>query len=116
MPEEGEIRLEVAALADGVARHYTYMADGKPIEFFAVRATDGTIRTAYNACDVCFAAKLGYTQDGDVMVCNNCGRRFPADQVGLKQGGCNPSPLPSRTSGDLVTIRTEDLTQGAKLF
>jgi len=66
--------------------------------------------------DVCFQAKLGYRQEGDVMICNNCGRRFPTDQVNEVQGGCNPSPLNRTISGDSLIILDTDLAQGLSFF
>jgi uncharacterized membrane protein len=74
------------------------------------------VRAAFNACDVCYAAKRGYTQDGDVMVCMNCGRRFPADQINVLQGGCNPAPLERAIdAGDLV-LRVDDIVRGSRYF
>jgi len=81
--EDRVIRLPVSTFADGKARHYTYMAGDRPVEFFVLRSADGTVRAAFNACDVCFQARRGYVQDGDTMVCVNCGRRFPADQINV---------------------------------
>lgn len=114
--EDGLIRLPVAAFADGQARYYTYMLDGRPLEFFVVADRGGQPRVAFNACDVCFAARKGYHQEGDVMVCNNCGRRFPLDQIGIIVGGCNPSPLRFQVEGDTLLVRVQDLATGAGLF
>jgi len=74
------------------------------------------VRAAFNACDVCFAAGMGYTQDGDVMVCNNCGRRFPADQINVLQGGCNPSPLQRSVQGNDLIIQAADIANGLGYF
>jgi hypothetical protein len=114
--DNGVIRLPAATFADNKARFYTYMNNGQPIEFFVVKGTDGQIHTAFNACDVCFPAKKGYHQEGDVMVCNNCGRRFATDQIGQVSGGCNPSPLTAKIEGDSVAIRVEDIVAGVGLF
>ncbi|MBM3187522.1 MAG: DUF2318 domain-containing protein [Chloroflexi bacterium] len=114
--EEGVVRLPVSALADGQARHYTYMNGDQPIEFFVLQSPDGTVRAAFNACDVCFPAKRGYVQDDDHMVCMNCGRRFPVDQIGLVQGGCNPAPLAGSVVADRLVIKVSDLVQGARFF
>jgi uncharacterized membrane protein len=76
------------------AKFYQYKVDGVLIEVLALRAPDGTIRTALNTCQVCYASGRGYyTQKGDVLVCNNCGNRFRASQVELIKGGCNPVPI-----------------------
>ena len=112
----GEVRLPAAAFDDSVARHFTYVHNGRPIEFFVLKSDDGTIRAAFNACDVCYGGLLGYRQDGSVMVCINCGRRFPANQINLVQGGCNPAPLARQMEGDDLVIRVADIVVGTRFF
>ena len=114
--EDGVVRLPIATFDDYKAHHYTYMHAGQPIEFFVLKSKDGVVRAAFNACDVCFASKKGYTQDGDEMICNNCGRRFPADQINVVHGGCNPSPLERSVEGDDLVIPVEDLIAGGYYF
>jgi len=64
------------------------------MEVLALKAKDRTIRTALNTCQVCYASGKGYyVQEGDVLVCQNCGNRFTADMVGKSKGGCNPVPI-----------------------
>ena len=114
--KNGLVRLPLSTIDDGAAHYFTYMNGAQPIEVFVVRGSDGQPRLAFNACDVCYRAKKGYTQERDQMVCGNCGNRFPIDQIGAVQGGCNPAPLKSAMDkGDLV-IRAEDIVAGARLF
>ena len=115
-PENGAVRLTLATFDDHEAHHYTYMHEDQPIEFFVLKSEDGTVRAAFNACDVCFDSKKGYTQDGEFMVCNNCGRRFPADQINVVHGGCNPSPLTRVVEGDSLVIQVEDIVEGEDYF
>jgi hypothetical protein len=116
LAEDGVIRLLLSTFDDYKAHYYTYMNLGRPIEFFVLKSKDGVVRAAFNACDVCFDSKKGYTQDGDHMVCNNCGRRFPADQINVVHGGCNPSPLDRVVEGDTLTIQVEDIIAGQDYF
>ncbi|MDR2445448.1 MAG: DUF2318 domain-containing protein [Spirochaetaceae bacterium] len=70
------------------------MWGGTRLEVLAVKAPDGTVRTAFNTCQVCYASGRGfYKQQGTVLVCQNCGNRFRMSQVGLRSGGCNPVPI-----------------------
>jgi hypothetical protein len=46
-----------------------------------MKSADGVIRAAYDACDVCYRERKGYHQEGDDMVCNNCGRHFPSTSI-----------------------------------
>ena len=114
--EDGVIRLPLSTFDDYKAHHYTYMNQGHPIEFFVLKSKDGVVRAAFNACDVCFASKKGYTQDGDEMICNNCGRRFPADQINVVHGGCNPSPLERTVEGDFLVIPEKSIIAGGDYF
>ena len=114
--EEGAVRFPLTTFDDYQAHYYTYMHENQPIEFFILKSKDGVVRAAFNACDVCFATKKGYRQDGDVMVCNNCGRRFPANQINIVRGGCNPSPLLRTVEGDSIAIQVEDIVSGLKYF
>lgn len=112
----GSVTIPVADVSDGKAHFYTIKAGGKDVKFFVVKSKDGVIRTALDACDVCYHAKKGYTQQGDVMVCNNCGMKFATARVMDVKGGCNPSPLPRSVDGKNVVIKESDLAAGAKYF
>ena len=46
------------------------------------------------------------------MVCNNCGKVFPSDQINVITGGCNPIPLDKTISGGQLTITTDSLHAG----
>jgi uncharacterized membrane protein len=84
------------------AKFFPYTVNGKPMEIFAVKASDGTIRTALNTCQVCYASGRGYyKQQGNVFVCQNCGNRFSLDQIELIKGGCNPVPILGADKTDL---------------
>jgi|GEM_PF-112312 len=76
------------------AKFFPYTADGVKMEVFAVKSSDGVIHTAFNTCQVCYDSGRGYyVQKGDVFVCQNCGNRFNASDIGKSKGGCNPVPL-----------------------
>jgi hypothetical protein len=97
----GELRIPKKEIT-ATARFYEYRLGNVLLEVLALRAPDGTIRVAFNTCQVCYSSGRGYyTQKGDVLVCNNCGNRFKASQVELIKGGCNPVPITR-------DLRTED--------
>ncbi|MGB2982541.1 MAG: Fe-S-containing protein [Candidatus Bipolaricaulia bacterium] len=112
----GTVRFAVAEFDDNEAHHFTYMHDGEPIEFFVLKSVDGVVRAAFNACDVCYGSKRGYTQDGDFMVCNNCGLTFPSNRINDVKGGCNPAPLEREIQGDELVISVVDLATGERFF
>jgi uncharacterized membrane protein len=102
--------------ADGQARHFEFQHGKMTIRYFIIKSSDGVIRAAFDACDVCWPAGKGYYQDGDVMVCRNCGRRFASVLVNEVQGGCNPAPLHRSLQGDQVVIRVQDILEGQRFF
>ena len=114
--KDGQARLPLSIFDDGKAHYYTLMNGDQPVEFFILESNDGVIRAAFNACDSCFASKRGYLQDGDEMVCQNCGLRFDSDQINIVRGGCNPSPLERVVDGDTLVIQEEDIIAGATYF
>jgi uncharacterized membrane protein len=113
----GIITVPVAKLADGKVRFYKFEDGGKEITFFAVKAGDGSYKTAFDACDSCYRSKKGYEQQGDKMNCNNCNQKFAINRLGPNaSGGCNPGYLPHQQNGGSVTIKASDLKDGAKYF
>ena len=113
----GTITLPVAKLADGKARFYKFVAGGKDITFFVVKAADGSIKTAFDACDACYRDRKGYEQQGDKMNCKNCNQKFAIDRLGPNAtGGCNPGYLPHKRNGKTISISVTDLKGGARYF
>lgn len=90
------------------------------MEVMAVKASDGTIRTAFNTCQVCYSSGRGYyTQQGDELKCENCGNRFHIDQVEQVTGGCNPVPIAEEyktDDGEYITISQVFLEKNKGLF
>ncbi|MHA2224691.1 MAG: DUF2318 domain-containing protein [Candidatus Hodarchaeales archaeon] len=115
--EGDKLVLSVSSL-NSVSTFYSFDSNGVDIHFFAVLGSDNEARVAYDACDVCFEEKKGYYQDGNVMVCINCGRMFSIDSIGTEnlQGGCWPSYLPMTISGDDVHITISDIESKKYLF
>jgi uncharacterized membrane protein len=55
-------------------------------------------------------------QQGNDMVCINCGLKFRTDKVNEIKGGCNPSPLKRTIQGDKMIITQQDVLTGQKYF
>jgi uncharacterized membrane protein len=101
------------------ATFYPVDIEGTRIEVLAVKAPDGTIRTAFNTCQVCYASGRGYyKQQGTVLVCQNCGNRFRMSQVEVRSGGCNPVPISSanKTVTDTTITISKNLLKEAKVL
>lgn len=111
-----KVTYPVSLFDDNKARHYVYKGNDVTIKYFILKSSDGIIRAAFDACDVCWPAGKGYYQDGDFMVCRNCGRRFASVLVNVVQGGCNPAPLKRRIEGDQLVIHINDILEGKQYF
>ena len=112
----GDVTIALADVADGKAHFYTYDAGGTQVKYFVLKSSDGKVRAAFDACDVCYAQKKGYQQEGDEMVCNNCGRRFPSAKINEVEGGCNPSPIERTLKGANLVLASADLQAGVQYF
>ncbi|MDR3230915.1 MAG: DUF2318 domain-containing protein [Synergistaceae bacterium] len=92
-PESGDLFIPAEEISE-TARFYSATVDGTTMEVIAVKAPDGTIRTAFNTCQVCYGSGRGwYKQEGSVLVCQNCGNRFRMSDIEVTRGGCNPVPI-----------------------
>jgi len=113
---DGVVTIPVADVNDGEAHYYAFKKGSSEVRFFVLKSNDGVIRAAFDACDVCFREKKGYDQDGDFMVCNNCGMRFHSSRINEVKGGCNPSPLARTYDDKNVTIKVRDIMSGRGYF
>jgi uncharacterized membrane protein len=114
--ENGQVRIPLHTINDGRAHYFAFKADGKKINFFVLKSRDGVIRAAFDACDVCFPERKGYSQAGEYMICNNCGQRFHSSKINVLKGGCNPAPLRRTNNGDELVITVADIMSGVHYF
>ena len=113
-PANGMLVIPVEDINDGKAHHYRVKADdGTLVTFFILKSREGVIRAAIDACDVCYRAGKGYVQDGDHMVCINCGQRFASEKINVVKGGCNPAPLERRVETNTLIISMSDINQNS---
>jgi uncharacterized membrane protein len=117
--KDRDLVIPVAEVTEN-AVFYPVEIGGTRLEVLAVKAPDGTIRTAFNTCQVCYASGRGfYKQQGTVLVCQNCGNRFRMSQVEVRSGGCNPVPIFAgyKTVSDAaITIPKAFLTEAKAIF
>ncbi len=111
-----QVSLPASLFEDGKARHFEHVAGEFKIKYFVLKSSDGIIRAAFDACDVCWPAGKGYYQEGDYMVCRNCGRKFASVLVNEVKGGCNPAPLNRSVKNGKVIIEAKDILEGRQYF
>jgi uncharacterized membrane protein len=110
------VTFPVSLFEDGKARHFEHVDGKHTIRYFVLKSSDGIIRAAFDACDVCWPAGKGYYQEGDSMVCRNCGRRFASVLVNEVKGGCNPAPLNRALDNGKLVIQVKDIIDGRQYF
>jgi len=114
-----DLVIQIAEITEN-ALFFPVDIDGVRMEVLAVKAPDGTIRTAFNTCQVCYASGRGYfVQSNTVLVCQNCGNRYRMSQVERQAGGCNPVPIfpANKTVTDkTITVSKEYLRQTKTMF
>lgn len=118
-PAGGDLKIPKSEITE-TAKFYPYNAKGTKLEILAVKADDGSIRTAFNTCQVCNGSpRAYYKQEGDVLVCQNCGNRFEMDMVEQQRGGCNPIPImqdEKKDDGTSIVIPEELIVNNKDLF
>ncbi len=117
--EDGALEIPVAELSEKI-KIYSFTVDGMNMEILAAKDADGTVRTAFNTCQVCNGSRKAYfKEEGDHVVCQNCGNSFGKEDVGVLSGGCNPYPIFEENredTGDTVEISYDFLKSAEGLF
>jgi len=114
---ETEVRIPISDIST-TATFYSYDSNSVTVRYFAVKDKQGPVHVAFDACDVCYEAKKGYKQNGDLMQCLNCGKTFSITSIGTENtaGGCWPSFLPMNIDGNDVVIKIADLESKSYMF
>jgi FTR1 family protein len=102
--QNGQVIIPLSDLTDSSLHFYTADVNNTVIRFLVIHQTNGDFAVALDACQICGTS--GYRQEGQNVVCRNCGASIYVPSIGDK-GGCNPIPVKSRVEGGAVTV---DLT------
>lgn len=114
----GLAEIDISDLEKNKVRFFNTDLSGKKVYFFIVRDGEGVYRAAANECQVCFSARTGFRQEGDEIVCNNCGNRYPLNRIATEKGGCNPAPIDPdiKAENGIIRIEAEKLEEISYLF
>ncbi|HXZ20362.1 MAG TPA: Fe-S-containing protein [Candidatus Acidoferrales bacterium] len=110
---DGEVHIPQATVEDGRLHFFTLETDGTTIRFLVIRKPGGGYATALDACAICGPA--GYRQDGQNVICRNCGAPIYIPSIG-QTGGCNPIGFASRSEGRQVVFNVSALVEAARPF
>ena len=113
-PSSDMLNIPIADVDDGKAHYFKVKADDHiMVSFFVLKSSDGVIRAAIDACDVCYRSGKGYVQEGDFMICTNCGRKFASTRINEIKGGCNPAPLQRTIIDKNLVIEMRDINKNS---
>jgi uncharacterized membrane protein len=110
------VSMPLSTFDDGKAHYFVHRHGDIAIRYFVLKSADGVLRAAFDACDVCWPSGKGYAQEGDFMVCRNCGQRFHSSKINEVKGGCNPAPLERTVENDRLIIQVRHIAEGRSYF
>lgn len=108
--QNGEVRVPLAGLRDASMHFYTADVNNVAVRFFVIHEGSGDYVVALDACQIC--GWSGYRQQGQNVVCRNCGATIYIPSIGEK-GGCNPIPVKSSIEGGSVVVDLSALQSAA---
>ncbi len=109
----GAVSIPLAQVSDGDLHRFAARENGTQVRFLLYRKPDGKVAAVFDACEIC--GPVGFVKRSNGLVCKNCASPINSQSVGTP-GGCNPIPLRSTSSGDIIVIQEADLAARAKLF
>ena len=108
--QDNLIRIPLSELTDSSLHFYTADVKGTVIRFLVIHKQNGDYATALDACQICGTA--GYRQEGQNVICRNCGASIYIPSIG-QSGGCNPISVKSRVAGGEVIVDLSALGDAA---
>jgi nitrite reductase/ring-hydroxylating ferredoxin subunit len=109
--EGNSLLIPTEEVASGRMLHFSLSAGGAGKQDFMAYDLGGETYVRANVCPPC--RSVGFSLDGDVLVCNSCGTRFAANTGAGISGACKDFPKAEAThaiSGSDITIGVSDLT------
>jgi high-affinity iron transporter len=108
--QNGQVTVPLSELTDSSLHFYTADVNGNVIRFVVIHKQNGDYATALDACQICGTA--GYRQEGQNVICRNCGAAIYIPSIG-ESGGCNPIAVKSRVEGGQVIVDVSALSNAA---
>lgn len=112
--EDNNIILDTSNITS-TATFVNYDNDGIIIQLILVRGTDNKVIIALNTCQVCNPSPKAYfIQEGEYLVCQNCGTKFHINKIGIEKEWCNPTPVEEKQEEDNKIIISKDYVDAFK--
>jgi len=111
--QDGQALIPTSLLTDHDLHHFVIDVGGTDVRVIAILDSSGTVRAGLDACMIC--GHQGYYQDGQNVICRNCGAVIYVPTIG-QAGGCNPIHIDYLIEGDQLHIAAAALAVAAKSF
>ncbi|MGA8677099.1 MAG: Fe-S-containing protein [Candidatus Acidiferrales bacterium] len=108
--QDHEVRIPLSELTDASLHFYKADVNNTVIRFLVIHKQNGDYTVALDACQICGTA--GYRQEGQTVICRNCGAAIYIPSIG-QSGGCNPISVKSRVAGGEVIVDLSALGDAA---
>lgn len=99
-------------------KFYSLNYNGANVEILAAIDKNGNPKVTLNTCQNCMGSpKAFFVQEGDSVVCQNCGIGHQIETIGTAKRGCNPIPIDSLMIDDKnISFDKNELLSNAGLF
>lgn len=108
--QNNQVRIPLSELTDSSLHFYAVVVEGTTMRFLVVHQTNGNYAVALDACQIC--GWSGYRQQGQNVICRNCGASIYIPSIG-EHGGCNPVPVKSSVEGGEVIVDLSTFSSSA---
>jgi high-affinity iron transporter len=108
--QDNEVRIPLSDLTDASLHFYKADVNNTVIRVLVIHKQNGDYAVALDACQICGTA--GYRQEGQTVICRNCGAAIYIPSIG-QSGGCNPISVNSRVAGGEVIVDLSALGDAA---
>jgi uncharacterized membrane protein len=112
----GNVEIPLQELAGGEAKFFTHDVNGVAVKYFVLKSPDGEYRAALDASQECAKFKKGFRQEGNDLVCNECGQKFASVSINVSDGACNPLSIDRKVKGKNLILKVADLQSGVQYF
>jgi high-affinity iron transporter len=107
---DGRVEIPVSELADSNLHFFTADSKGTLLRFLVIRKGNGDFAVALDGCEIC--GWSGYRQEGQNVICRNCGAAIYVPSIG-QSGGCNPVGVKARVDAGKISIDLTALAESA---
>jgi len=111
--QNNEVFIPLSDLTDSSLHFYTAEVNGTDVRFMVIHQTNGNYATALDACQIC--GRAGYRQEGQNIICRNCGASIYVPSIG-DRGGCNPIPVKSNVANGEVVVDLSALSSATAMI